>query len=65
MNSSTMAAHSYDGGIQWLRVKPWIWMCSIVRFAPRRTAELPWQSKSPAIAFIFVIANFVATQNSS
>jgi hypothetical protein len=39
--------HSPDGGIQWLRVKPW--MCSIGRSAPRCTAASAWQSTSSSI----------------
>jgi len=55
--------HFPDGGIQWLPVKPWT--CSIGRCAPRHTAVLPWQSKLPAIAFIFVVADFIVAHNSS
>ncbi len=47
--------HSTDGGIQWLRVKPW--MCSIGRCAPRRTAALPWQSKLPSICLHFLLSS--------
>jgi hypothetical protein len=47
-NSLTMAAagairrrHLPDGGIQWLRMKPW--MCSIGRCASHHTAASAWQ----------------------
>jgi len=40
---ATRHRHLPNGGIQWLRVKPW--MCSIERCAPRRTAAWPWPSK--------------------
>jgi hypothetical protein len=48
--------HSPDGGIQWLRMKPW--MCSIGRCASRRTAASAWQSKSPAIRLHFCRRRF-------
>ena len=59
-NSLTMVAagailrmHSTNGGIQWLRGKPW--MSSIGRCAPRRTAASPWQSKLSAICLPFLL----------
>jgi hypothetical protein len=63
-NSLTMAAagairrrHSPNGGIQWLRVKPW--MCFIRRYAPRHTTELPWQSKLLSIHLHFCCRRFI------
>jgi len=52
--------HSFDSGIHWLLMKPW--MCSIWQCTPHRTATTsPWSSKLLAfdvyyfmIAFLFV-----------
>ena len=62
-NPSTIAAvgaiqrrHSPDGGIQWLRVKPW--MCSIRQCAPHCTAASPWPPKSSSICLHFLSRRF-------
>ena len=51
---SSLITFPTDGGIQWIRAKPW--MCSSGRCAPRRTtAASPWQSKLPAMCLHFLL----------